>query len=173
MESFSVYIIPVVICIIIVFGHFKRVPLFDTFIAGAKEGFQSSISILPSLVGLIMAVTMLSASGALELFTNWIAPVADFLGFPAHVLPLALLRPISGSGSTAVLTEIFQNYGADGFIGRVASVMMGSTETTFYAIAVYFGSVGIKKTRHAIPAALMADTTGYIMSVLAVNLFFR
>ena len=90
-----------------------------------------------------------------------------------RVLPLALLRPISGSGSTAVLTEIFQNYGADGFIGRVASVMMGSTETTFYAIAVYFGSVGIKKTRHAIPAALMADTTGYIMSVLAVNLFFR
>ena len=167
MESFSVYIIPVVICIIIVFGLFKRVPLFDTFIAGAKEGFQSSISILPSLVGLIMAVTMLSASGALELFTNWIAPVADFLGFPAQVLPLALLRPISGSGSTAVLTEIFQNYGA------VASVMMGSTETTFYAIAVYFGSVGIKKTRHAIPAALMADTTGYIMSVLAVNLFFR
>ena len=161
MESFSVYIIPVVICIIIVFGLFKRVPLFDTFIAGAKEGFQSSISILPSLVGLIMAVTMLSASGALELFTNWIAPVADFLGFPAQVLPLALLRPISGSGSTAVL------------IGRVASVMMGSTETTFYAIAVYFGSVGIKKTRHAIPAALMADTTGYIMSVLAVNLFFR
>ena len=87
MESFSVYIIPVVICIIIVFGLFKRVPLFDTFIAGAKEGFQSSVSILPSLVGLIMAVTMLSASGALELFTNWIAPVADFLGFPAQVLP--------------------------------------------------------------------------------------
>ncbi len=173
MEQFSVYVIPVVVCLILAFGIFKRVPLFETFIAGAKEGFSSSLSILPSLVGLMMAVTMLSASGALELFTQWIAPVAGFLGFPAQALPLALLRPISGSGSTAVLTEIFENHGPDSFVGRVSSVMMGSTETTFYAIAVYFGSVGIKKTRHAISAALMADATGYIMSVLAVHLFFR
>ena len=100
-----------------------------------------------------MAVTMLSASGALELFTNWIAPVADFLGFPAQVLPLAFFAEFPEAVPLQFLTEIFQNYGADGFIGRVASVMMGSTETTFYAIAVYFGSVGIKKTRHAIPAA--------------------
>lgn len=173
MEQFSVYMMPAVLCIILVFGIIKRVPLFDTFLAGAKEGLRASVAILPALVGLMMAVAMLSASGALELFTVWVSPVADWFGLPAETLPLVLLRPISGSGSTAILTQIYDTYGADGFVGRVASVMMGSTETTFYAIAVYFGAVGVKKTRHAIPAALMADTTGYILSVLAVRLFFR
>lgn len=173
MDKFGAYVVPVTVCLIIVFGLVRRVPVFDSFVAGAKEGISSTVSILPSLVGLIMAVTMLKASGALDMFSSFIAPLAECIGLPPQTMPLALLRPISGSGSTAILTQIFADYGPDSFIGRVASVMMGSTETTFYAIAVYFGAVGIKKTRHAIPAALAADATGYLMSVLAVRLFFR
>lgn len=173
LNTFSVYVVPVAVIAIVTFGLVRRVPVFDTFLSGAKEGFSSSISILPSLVGLIVAVSMLNASGALELLSNFLAPLTNALGFPAEVMPMAILRPISGSGSTAMLTQIFQTHGPDSFIGRVASVVMGSTETTFYAIAVYFGAVGIKKTRHTIPAALAADFTGYVMSVLTVNLFFR
>ncbi len=173
MDKFGAYVVPVTVCIIIIFGLIRKVPVFDSFVAGAKEGISSTVSILPSLVGLIMAVTMLKASGALDMFSAFIAPLAECIGLPPQTMPLALLRPISGSGSTAILTQIFADYGPDSFIGRVASVMMGSTETTFYAIAVYFGAVGIKKTRHAIPAALAADATGYLMSVLAVRLFFR
>ena len=120
-----------------------------------------------------MAVSMLSASGALDLFSHFISPAAKALGLPPEVMPLALLRPVSGSGSTALLTQIFSDYGPDSFIGRVASVMMGSTETTFYAIAVYFGAIGVKKTRHTIPAALAADFTGYLASVWAVRWFFH
>ncbi len=173
MDKFGAYAVPVTVCIIIIFGLIRKVPVFDSFVAGAKEGIASTVSILPSLIGLIMAVTMLKASGALDMFSSFIAPLAESIGLPPQTMPLALLRPISGSGSTAILTQIFADYGPDSFIGRVASVMMGSTETTFYAIAVYFGAVGIKKTRHAIPAALAADAAGYLMSVLAVRLFFR
>ena len=172
LNTFSAYVIPVAVISIVVFGLIRRVPVFDTFLSGAKEGFSSAVSILPSLVGLIVAVSMLNASGALELLSHFLAPVTNALGFPAEVMPMAILRPISGSGSTAMLTQIFGSHGPDSFIGRVASVIMGSTETTFYAIAVYFAAVGIKKTRHAIPAALAADFTGYVMSVLTVNLFF-
>lgn len=173
MDKFGAYVMPAAICIIIVFGILRGVPVFDTFVAGAKEGISSSISILPSLVGLIMAVTMLNASGALDLFSSFIAPAANAIGLPKEVMPLALLRPISGSGSLAILNQLYASNGPDSFIGRVASVMMGSTETTFYAIAVYYGSVGIKKTRHTIPAALSADFTGYLASALAVSLFFH
>lgn len=172
LHTFSAYVVPVAIVFLLGFGILRRVPVFDTFLAGAREGISSSVSILPSLVGLILAVTMLNASGALDLLTSFLSPVTKALGFPAEVVPLSLLRPISGSGSTAMLTQVFGEYGPDSFIGRVASVIIGSTETTFYAIAVYFGSVGIKKTRHTVPAALAADMTGYILSVCSVRLFF-
>ena len=172
MDKLGVYAIPATVLIIIVFGLFRRVPLFDTFVAGAKEGFASAISILPSLVGLMMAVSMLNASGALDMLSSFLAPVSRFLGLPAQVMPLALIKPVSGSGATAILTQIFQNNGTESFAGRVASVMSGSTETTFYAIAVYYGAVNIKKTRHTIPAALTADLTACIISALAVRLFF-
>ncbi len=148
-------------------------PLFDTFLVGAKEGFSSAIAILPSLVGLIMAVTMLNASGALDMLSSFLAPVANLLGLPSQVMPLMLIKPVSGSGATAILTQIFQNNGTESFVGRVASVMSGSTETTFYAIAVYYGAVGIKKTRHTIPAALTADLTACVISALTIRLFFQ
>lgn len=172
MEAFGSYLIPVLIALILVFGLLRKVPLFDTFLEGAKEGMRSTVSIAPALIGLITAVTMLKASGALDLFTAAIRPAAAFLGFPPEVMPLTLLRPVSGSGSIAILDQIFATCGPDSFAGRVASVMMGSTETTFYAIAVYFGAVGIKKTRHTIPAAITADTASFFISTLAVRLFF-
>lgn len=173
MDKLGVYAIPAVVFLIVVFGLMRGVPVFDTFVAGAKEGFSSSISILPSLVGLMMAVAMLSASGALDILASLLSPIARLLGLPAQVMPLALIKPVSGSGATAVLVQIFQNNGTESFAGRVAAVMSGSTETTFYAIAVYFGSVGIKKTRHTIPAAITADLTAFIVSALTVKLFFH
>ncbi len=172
MDKLGVYAVPAAIFFIIVFGLVRGVPLFDTFTAGAKEGFSSAISILPSLVGLMMAVAMLNASGALDVLSSLLSPVAHFLGLPQQVMPLALIKPVSGSGATAILAQIFQSNGTESFAGRVASVMSGSTETTFYAIAVYYGSVGVKKTRHTIPAALTADLTACIVSALAVRLFF-
>lgn len=172
MDKIGVYIIPAAVLCIVLFGLARRVPVFDTFVAGAREGLHSTVSILPSLVGLIMAVSMLSASGALDLVSSFLAPAANLLGLPPQVMPLALIRPVSGSGSTAVLTQIFKDCGPDSMAGRIASVISGSTETTFYAIAVYFGSVGIKKTRHTIPAALTGDLTTCIVSALTVRLFF-
>ncbi len=173
MDKLGVYAIPAVVFLIVLFGLMRGVPLFDTFVAGAKEGFSSSISILPSLVGLMMAVSMLNASGALDILSSLLAPAARLLGLPPEVMPLALIKPVSGSGATAVLAQIFQNNGTESFAGRVASVMSGSTETTFYAIAVYFGSVGVKKTRHTIPAAVTADLTAFVVSALTVRLFFH
>lgn len=173
MDKLGVYAIPITVFLIVVFGLIRHVPIFDTFLAGAKEGFSSTISILPSLIGLMMAVSMLNASGALDMLSSFLAPVANFLGLPPQVMPLMLIKPISGSGATAILTQIFQNHGTESFIGRVASVMSGSTETTFYAIAVYYGAVEIKKTRHTIPAALTADLTACIISALAVRMLLH
>ena len=172
MADFGAWAVPVVITAIVLFGFLRKVPVFDTFVAGAKEGLHTTVSILPTLIGLIMAVSMLSASGALDLFSSLLAPAARFLGLPSQVMPLALIKPFSGSGSTAVLTQIYRSSGPDSFAGRVASVMAGSTETTFYAVAVYYGSVGIKKTRHTIPAALLGDLTACIFSALTVRIFF-
>jgi len=173
VDKLGAYAVPVSVFLIVMFGLMRGVPLFDTFIIGAKEGFSSAISILPSLVGLMMAVAMLNASGALDILSSLLSPVAAFLGLPQQVMPLALIKPVSGSGATAILTQIFEKNGTESFAGRVAAVMSGSTETTFYAIAVYYGSVGIKKTRHTVPAALTADLTAFIVSALAIHLFFK
>ncbi len=172
MADFGAWVVPLVVAAIVLTGFLHGVPVFDTFISGAKEGLRSSIQIMPTLVGLIMAVSMLNASGALDLLSAFLAPVAHALGLPSQVMPLVLVKPVSGSGSTAVLTQIFSDCGPDSFPGRVASVLSGSTETTFYAVAVYFGSVGVKKTRHTIPAAIVGDLTACILSTLAVRLFF-
>ena len=153
-----------------VFGLCKKVGVFDAFLCGAKEGLSTAYLIAPTLVGLITAVTMLRASGAVEALTDLISPVAQKLGFPAEIVPVAVLRPISGGGSSALLLSILEQFGADSFAGRVVSVMAGSTETTFYAIAVYYGSVGIKKSRHTLGAGLCADFTAVVFSVLTVRL---
>ena len=171
MDRLGIYAIPAVVLCIVLFGFLRKVPVFDAFVTGAKEGLRSTVSILPTLIGLIMAVSMLSASGALDLLSSFLSPLADLMGLPTQVMPLALIRPVSGSGATAVLTQILKDCGPDSFPGRVASVLCSSTETTFYAVAVYFGSIGVKKTRHAVPAALLGDLTACVVSALTGRLF--
>lgn len=166
------YVMPCVLAMVVLYGLIKKVPVFDAFVLGAKDGIKTLYNIAPTLIGLIVSVTMLKASGALGILTDFLSPVTNALGFPAELLPMSLLRPISGGGSTALLTQVFEDYGPDSFVGRCASVIAGSTETTFYAITVYFGAVNIKKIRHTLVAALVADFTAVVISVLTVNLFF-
>lgn len=162
---------PLFIAVVVIFGFIKKVPLFDAFVIGAKDGIMTLLKIAPTLVGLIVAVDMLKASGATDMLCELITPLAESLGFPKEIVPMVLLRPISGGGSTALLTNIYKDCGPDSFAGKVASVLAGSTETTFYAIAVYFGSVNVKKIRHTLFAALSADFTAAVMAVLTVKLF--
>lgn len=163
---------PAFACIIVVFGLIKRVPVFDIFLKGAKEGMQILYSIAPTIIGLVFAVDLLRSSGAIDAICNFIEPVADYLGFPKEIVPMVLLRPVSGSGSTALLTSLYEQCGPDSFAGRVASVLAGSSETTFYAIAMYFGCIRVRKIRHTLFAAIIADITAAVMSVLTVRLYF-
>ncbi len=165
----SVFAVPVMIGGIVAFGLFRRIDVYDSFVEGAKSGLESTIRIVAPLVGLLVGISMLRASGVMDIFSDMVSPLTEFLGIPSDVLPLALLRPVSGSGSIAIVNDIFENCGPDSLAGRIASVMMGSTETTFYTIAVYFGAVGIKSSRHTVKAALTADFTGMVMSVVAVR----
>ncbi|MCI6616131.1 MAG: spore maturation protein [Ruminococcus sp.] len=166
------FVMPAFACIIVVFGLIKRVPVFDIFLKGAKEGMQILYSIAPTIIGLVFAVDLLRSSGAIDAICNFIEPVADYLGFPKEIVPMVLLRPVSGSGSTALLTSLYEQCGPDSFAGRVASVLAGSSETTFYAIAMYFGCIKVKKIRHTLFAAIIADITAAVMSVLTVRLYF-
>ena len=168
----SSLLVPVLLSVTAAVGLGRRVNVYDTLVDGAREGLSVSVKILPSLVGLLTAVYMFRASGAMDYLADLFAPVLSFLGIPPETTPLMLIRPVSGSGALAVGTELIQTYGPDSYTGRVAVVMLGSTETTFYTIAVYFGAAGITKTRHTIPAALTADLTGFAASALAVRLLF-
>ncbi len=171
MSNFGFYVIPIIILVIMLLGILKKVNVFDEFLSGAAQGLNSSISLVPSLVGLIVAVSMLKASGAFDIFKILTSPFFNFFGFPADVVPMALLRPISGSGSIAILDSLLKTHGPDSFIGRLASVMSGSTETTFYTLAVYFGAVKIKDSKHAVPSALIADTVSVIASLIVLKYF--
>jgi spore maturation protein B len=171
MTEFTDYILPGLVVIIIGFGAIKGLKVFDIFLDGAKNGFKTVLNITPALIGLIVAVNMLKSSGGLEVITNLLAPVSSFLGIPKEVTPLAILSPVSGSGAVSMFESILKDYGPDSFIGRCASVMMGSTETTFYAITLYYGSCNIKNTRHTLPSAICADLTSFIFSSKAIHFF--
>ncbi|MBQ7953648.1 MAG: spore maturation protein [Clostridia bacterium] len=173
LNTVSTLIMPTIIVLILANGIIKKAPLFDLFTDGAKNGFSTSIKILPSLVGLIVAVSMLRASGFFEVTCDLLSPILDKLGFPPELVPMALIRPVSGSAALATVQNIITTYGADSFIGRCAAVMMGSSETTFYTLAIYFGSVGITKSRYTVKSALLADLTGIILSVVFVSLLFQ
>ena len=170
MAYIGVLCVPALMCLIIGYGLIKGISVYDAFIEGAKEGLVTCVKIFPSLLGLISAVEMLRASGVMDFIMNSASNFADFIGFPVQTLPLMLMRPISGSGAMAIVTDLFKNYSPDSFAGLCASVMMGSTETTFYTIAVYYGAAGIKKIRHTAKAALVADFVGMVGSVIAVRL---
>ena len=171
--DFSAYLIPLLLAFVALFGIGRRVDVYGALSRGAEEGLRILLRILPALVGLLTAVHMLRASGAMDLLENILRPVLIRLGIPPETAALLLIRPVSGSGALAIGSELMAAHGPDSYIGRVAAVMLGSTETTFYTIAVYFGSAGIRRTRYAIPAALAADLAGFIAAAFTVRLLFR
>lgn len=172
MSVFSTYVIPFIIALIIFFGIFKKINIFDCFIDGAKEGLMSTFSIAPSIIGLITAVSMLTASGALDVFSNFLSPITSLFKIPSEVIPLMFLKPISGSGALAMVNSIFSDVGPDSFAGRIASVLMSSTETTFYAITVYFGSIRIKNIKYTVKSALIIDLIGFLLSIISIKILF-
>jgi len=172
INGISALAIPLVVVTIPVYAYFKGVKVYEVFVEGAKEGFDIGVRIIPFLVAILAVIGIFRASGAMELLVDLLGPVLDKVGMPAETITMALMRPLSGSGALGVMTELINTHGPDSFIGRLASTMMGSTETTFYVLAVYFGSIGIKRDRHAVPAALLADLTGIIAAVFISNLVF-
>lgn len=148
-----------------VYGAWKKVAVFDSFVDGAKDGFSISMSLIPYLIAMMVAIGMLRASGFFELLNIWLGPLLAHVGMPSELLPLALIRPFSGSASNGLMADLMHQFGGNSMIAKMAGTMMGSTETTFYVIAVYFGTVNIRHTRHAIPAGLLADLAGVIASV--------
>lgn len=160
------------IAFIILFGLLRKCAVYSAFTLGAEDGLRTAVKIIPQLVGLIVAIRVFNASGLMDFMVGLLTPVAGLLHFPSEALPFAVLRPVSGSGSLAMATDIFERYGADSFAGRVVSVMMGSTETTFYTVAVYFGAVGVKNVRHTLFCALFADLVSMIMSVVVCYVMF-
>ena len=166
------YIVPLILLLATAFALRKKENAYNLLLTGGAEGLQLLITLVPALVMLLTAVSMLRASGAMEVLGNWLSPVFSFFGIPPETALLVLVRPISGSAALGVGAELIQSYGPDSYLGRVAAVMLGSTETTFYTIAVYFGSVGVSRTRYAIPAALCADLTGFLAAAWAVRLCF-
>lgn len=162
----STLAMPAIILLIIIYGVKEKNKVYDNFLEGAKEGLQIVYNIFPTLIGIFLAIGVLRASGIIDLIVKMLSPILTLLKIPAEIMPLAMLRPISGSASMAVATDIISQYGVDSTIGLIASTIMGSTETTFYTIALYTSAVGIKKTRYVLKAALLADLVGMLASVI-------
>ena len=169
MSNLTSLLTPLIIAVVALWALYKKQDVFSALLAGAKDGLHTLVGVVPALVALLPAVYMLRASGALDALTRLIAPALSFLGIPPETVSLMLIRPMSGSGALAVGSELIRNYGPDSLVGRTAAIMLGSTETTFYVVAVYFGAAGVKKSRYAIPAALIADLTGMLMAALTAR----
>lgn len=172
INSLSVLAIPSLVVTILLFGIARKVKLYEAFIEGAKEGFQVGVRIIPYLVAMLAAIGIFRTSGAMEILSYLVSPVTDLVGMPSETLPMALIRPLSGSGALGVMSETINAHGPDSLIGRMVAVMMGSGETTFYVLAVYFGSIGISRTRQAVPAGIIADLTSVLLSVWICRLIF-
>ncbi len=168
----SAAFVPAFIALIVVYGTVKRVNVYESFVKGAKQGFSTVVRILPYVVGFVFAIQIFTASGCFDYIASALAPILKPAGIPPEILPLFLMQPFSGSASIAMLTSLYGRYGPDSFIGRVSSTMMGSSETIFYTVSLYYGSVGVKKTRYTIPAAIISAIAGLIASVLICRLMF-
>lgn len=169
----SKWAIPLLLLIVPLYGFLKRVPVYESFVAGAQEGFSTAVKIIPFLAGMMIAISVFRASGAMDYLAFILDPLTAKIGAPSEILPLAIMRPLSGSGVLGMATELMRIYGPDSFVGRMASVMQGTTDTTFFVLTVYFGSVGIKKYRYAVVTGLTADVTGFLASLYICNLLFR
>ena len=172
LEALSIWAIPLVVAGVPLYALTRKVKVYPVFVEGAKEGFQVAVRIIPPLVAVVVALGMLRASGAMDALAGALAPLTSRLGIPATVLPMVLVRPLSGGAELGVVADVLRSDGPDSYAGRLASVMAGSTETTFYVLAVYFGAVGVTRYRQALPAALMADLAGFAASVVAVRFLF-
>ena len=172
MNKISSLIIPIMVLSVVIYGIYKKVNIYDVFIEGAKESFEMIFTIFPYLLGMMLAINLFLHSNILSNLSNLISPLLDLIGVPFDIVPMAIMRPISGNSSLAILNNIFLNYGPDSFIGRLASTIQGSTDTTFYVLTLYFGSVGIKKIRYSLLAGLFADLIGIIASIIIVKLVF-
>ncbi len=168
----STYIIPIFVFIIIGYGIYKKVNIYECFLEGIMDGLKTLLSIIPPLVAMIFAVNIFLSSNFIEFILHGVGWLLDLINIPKEILPMALLRPISGTASLAIMSDIFINYGPDSFIGRLASTLQGCTDTTIYVLALYFGSIGIKKIRHSLGVGLFADCVGIIASFVVVKLFF-
>ncbi len=172
MTDFGIIVVPLMICSILGWGFFQKTDVYAAFTEGVIKGTKSVASVFPSLFALFIAISVFRASGLVDFITNLLSPLCDFLHFPPELLPFAILRPVSGSGSMAMASDIFAAYGTDSLIGRAASVMMGSTETTFYTIAVYFGASGTQNIRHTLKCALAADIFSMAASIAVCRWYF-
>ena len=168
----SFWTIPIIIAALVTYGWVRQVAVYDSLVEGAKEGFQVALRIIPFLVAILVLIGMFRSSGALDVLVSFLTPLTALVGMPAEVLPLAVLRPFSGSGSFALAAETMQTHGPDSLIGYMSGTFTGSTETTFYTLAVYYGAIGIRNTRHTVPACLAADVTGILAATFIVNLLF-
>jgi spore maturation protein B len=172
VSALSVWAIPVIIVFIPLYAAYKKIPVYETFTEGAKDGFDTAIRIIPHLVGMMVAISVFRASGAMDLITGWFQPVLNRVGIPGEVLPLGILRPITGAGSLAFTADLIKQFGPDSMIGRIASTIQGSTDTTLYVVTVYFGAVGIKKSRYALKVGLLSDAVGFLAAIAVCYLVF-
>jgi spore maturation protein B len=172
VQSFSIWFIPFIIGFILLYGTYKKVPTYETFVEGGKEGFSIAISIIPFLVGMLVAISVFRASGALDYVMLVLKPLFSLFHIPAEVVPLGLMRTISGTGALGMTSDLIASHGPDSFIGRLASTIQGSTDTTFYVLTVYFGAVGIKKMRYALKVGLLADLIGFLASIAVISILF-
>ncbi len=173
LELLSNWAIPLVLIIVPLIALTKKVPVYESFVSGAKEGFTTAIRIIPFLVAMLIAIKVFQQSGVMNLLINLIAPITSYFNIPKEVIPLALIRPLSGSGALGMLTSILETYGPDSFVGFLASTMQGSTETTFYVLTVYFGAINIRKLRHSLAACLLTDIAGFLASAYIVHRIFN
>lgn len=173
MEKISEFVMPAIILFIMVFGLIRKKDVYSPFISGASDGLKTLGEIAPSIVGIIVATSMLTASGAIDLIAYALSPFLKLIGMPKEIIPLAILRPFSGSGCISIVNDILTRQGPDSYSGRIAAVMMGSTETTFYTVALYYGAAKIKNIRHTLHAALLADICGIIGSIIVCRLYFK
>ncbi|WP_223703525.1 spore maturation protein [Sutcliffiella deserti] len=172
ISMISLWLIPMIIGFILLYGTFKKIPTYESFVEGGREGIKIAISIIPFLVGMLVAISIFRASGALDFLVDFLRPGLQAIGVPAEIVPLAIIRPISGTAALGMTSDMIATYGPDSFMGRLASVLQGSTDTTLYVLTVYFGAVGIKKMGDALKVGLLADLVGIIVSILVVTLFF-
>jgi spore maturation protein B len=172
LDVVSAWVIPLLLAGIPLVALARGVKVYPVFVDGARQGFETAVRIIPPLVAILVALGMLRASGAMDLLARALAPLTSAAGIPASVVPLLLVRPLSGGGALGVVADVLRAEGPDGYAGRLASVMAGSTETTFYVLAVYFGAAGVTRYRQALPAALLADAAGFAAAVVVVRMVF-